>query len=137
MKKIKYVWENQGFRHIDDGQCDFVKIIVTLRKVVMEYGNARCVIKENFPWVSRESSIDEAFNILKSFQTSQDLGVTMCDGYNETLGVDSKIVLSHVAETELIKSVVETINRLVGFDVHEYGATRFALLKPTSTHLRE
>lgn len=137
MKKIKYLWENQGFRHVDDGQCDFVKILVTWGKVMMEYGNDDCVIKETFPWMTSEVSFDETFKWLKPFQTSEDLGVPMCDGYNETLWIDGNIVLTNVAVTELSKTFGETINRLVGFDVHEYSATRFALLSSTSTHLRE
>lgn len=137
MKKIKYLWENQGLRYIHDGQCDFVKILVTWGKVLMEYGNDYCVIKETFPWMTSEVSFDLTFQLLKPFQTSKDFEHSLCDGYNETLWIDGNTVLSNIAESELSKTFVETINRLVGFDFHEYGATRFALLKPTSTHLRE
>lgn len=128
MKKIKYVWENQGFRHIHDGQCDEVKIIVTRGQVVLEYGNPWCVIKEKFDWISGENTVDEAFKSITPFQTSQDFGVFICDGHNETLSIDGNIVLSNAADTPVIKSFLQVIHRLVGFDVHEYTAKRFLLL---------
>lgn len=134
MKKIKYLWENQGFRYIHDGQCDFVKILVTWGKVLMEYGNDDCVIKETFPWMTSEVSFDETFKWLKPFQTSQDFEIFMCDGYNETLWIDGNIVLSNAADTEMMHVFINTIHRLVGFDVREYTSKRFLLLNPTDVN---
>ncbi len=128
MKKIKYLWENWGFRNIDDYQPDFLLLTIVQGKVTLKYGSSKCFIQEVHEWKEDVGSLETYFSSLKAFQASTDIGYALLDGWNETIWVDD-IKLSHLAEHPLAMEFIKKVNRLLTTnDLLEDAKKKFRLI---------
>ena len=119
MKKINYYWENRGLRSYDDGEIDFLRLTLTNKKMVVEFGDKRLIIKRIIQLENQSIDLTILFGHIPFPKENTNLENTMCDGYNEHIVVDSVKIQNVSLEDNIIVPFHIGVNKLAGFNVVE------------------